>query len=423
MTQVLSLPKEITKRQFETSQYLENEEYKNCLRSISWVKVCDISDDEGYLRSFLNKGELAELIQEGRINRLPGWSCTFVNGSFEPLLSNIPEGCLLLSMKEARGFYQSFFQLHKEGLTNIKSPVHCLNASFLDEAAFLYIPEEHVIKDPIIIRNIVLETPSNNKKSIALPAVTVALSTKASAALNVLPVEIFLGRGKVLSGSNSIISGVLNIVADRLSVVDLYFGSEIYSTNILGSFEVCLANESSQIWSVSALMQERSSILTYVCSRENNFSSGVLDCRYQLLGSRAYAEVLGSVKDPKKLFLKVAMLHKAAETGSRQTIKSLLREGSSFSFEGDIVIDPDCEASEAYQKHDSLLLEESASVVTIPRLQIFTDNVKASHGATVGKPDESVIFFMRSRGISEDRAKEVFLEGFLHPKPEGACFD
>ncbi|WP_213358150.1 SufD family Fe-S cluster assembly protein [Chlamydiifrater phoenicopteri] len=424
MTQVLSLFKNpLERRVLGGAPYEENEEYRNCLQKATWLKISEDSGDNRCF-AFSKEGELQELIQQGMLSLDSGWNCTFVNGVFEPRLSSVPEGCFLLSVKDARRFYQSFFQLHKEGLENKKSPLHGLNASFLDEAAFLYVPEDFKIQDPISIRNIVTKSFACTDRSAILPAVTVAVASRAFVEVNVLPCEFFSGEGIPSSASTEgIFSGVLNIVAEDYATIRLNFGAEALLESPSIASGRSFWEEESQAWSVSALMQERSSILTRIYSRKKFFSSGIVDCRYQLLSPYAYSEVLGSIKDPEGLLLKVAMIHKAEKTGSRQTIKSLLNEDANFSFEGDIIIEPDCGDSEAYQKHDSLLMGESASVLTIPRLQIFTDNVKASHGATVGRPDDGIIFFMRSRGISEERAKEIFLKGFLYPEPEGFIFD
>lgn len=93
----------------------------------------------------------------------------------------------------------------------------------------------------------------------------------------------------------------------------------------------------------------------------------------------------------------------------------------SFCLKGGIKITPQGEYANAYQRHDTLLLDDQARVSTYPRLEILTDEVKASHGATVGSMDEKLLFYMRSRGLPLKLARERLVQGFLKsltPTPE-----
>ena len=84
-------------------------------------------------------------------------------------------------------------------------------------------------------------------------------------------------------------------------------------------------------------------------------------------------------------------------------------------FFGKIVIAPDAQRTEAFQENHNILLSDSARVNTKPRLEIYADDVKCSHGATVGKLNEDEQFYMRSRGIPEDEAKVLQMISFVAP--------
>ena len=91
-----------------------------------------------------------------------------------------------------------------------------------------------------------------------------------------------------------------------------------------------------------------------------------------------------------------------------------------MSFDGRIIVAPDAQQTEAYQENHNILLSDDAHVETTPQLEIYADDVKCSHGATVGRLDEDAQFYMRSRGIPEKEARVLQMLSFLSPvTPEG----
>jgi len=104
--------------------------------------------------------------------------------------------------------------------------------------------------------------------------------------------------------------------------------------------------------------------------------------------------------------------HMAPHTRSRQHFKSVLKDKSKFSFEGKIHVLPVAQKTESYQLNNNLILSDEASANAKPNLEIFADDVKASHGATMGQLDEEQIFYLRSRGLSLEMAKEWLVVGF-----------
>ena len=89
-------------------------------------------------------------------------------------------------------------------------------------------------------------------------------------------------------------------------------------------------------------------------------------------------------------------------------------------FHGVIVVAPDAQQTEAYQENHNIVLTDQARVETRPQLEIYADDVKCSHGATVGQLNEDELFYMRSRGIPEKEAKTLQMLSFLSPViPEG----
>jgi Fe-S cluster assembly protein SufD len=83
------------------------------------------------------------------------------------------------------------------------------------------------------------------------------------------------------------------------------------------------------------------------------------------------------------------------------------------SFKGELIIQPDAQKTEAYQTNRNILLSRQAEMLTEPQLEIYADDVKASHGATTGQLDEAALFYMQQRCISRDTASKLLLQAFF----------
>jgi Fe-S cluster assembly protein SufD len=90
-----------------------------------------------------------------------------------------------------------------------------------------------------------------------------------------------------------------------------------------------------------------------------------------------------------------------------------LDDASKASFKGELKILPDSQRVEAYQTNRNILLSRQAEMTTEPQLEIYADDVKASHGATTGQLDESALFYMQQRCVSRDSARKLLLCAFF----------
>lgn len=111
----------------------------------------------------------------------------------------------------------------------------------------------------------------------------------------------------------------------------------------------------------------------------------------------------------------ITMHHRTGDCRSRQTFNGLATGEAKCGFFGKIVIAPEAQRTEAFQENHNILLSDSARINTKPRLEIYADDVKCSHGATVGKLNEDEQFYMRSRGIPEEEAKVLQMISFVAP--------
>lgn len=110
----------------------------------------------------------------------------------------------------------------------------------------------------------------------------------------------------------------------------------------------------------------------------------------------------------------VSIDHVAPNCTSNQLFKGVLDDYATGAFNGRIRVSDGAQKTLAYQKNNSILLTDDARMDTKPQLEIYADDVKCSHGATVGQLDEDAMFYLRSRGIGVDEARLMLMFGFAH---------
>ena len=113
--------------------------------------------------------------------------------------------------------------------------------------------------------------------------------------------------------------------------------------------------------------------------------------------------------------------HAAPDCASRQTYKTVLKGRSRGVFQGKIYVAQVAQRTDGYQMNQALLLSEDAEMDSKPQLEIYADDVKCSHGATVGALDAEQLFYLRARGIPADEARAMLVEAFLTEAVDGVA--
>lgn len=142
-----------------------------------------------------------------------------------------------------------------------------------------------------------------------------------------------------------------------------------------------------------------------------------IDLAIDLVGEGAEVDLKGLYlcSGDERVNFRILMHHRAPGCVSRQLFNGIAGGTSRVSFEGRIVVAPDAQQTEAYQENHNILLSETAHVETTPQLEIYADDVKCSHGATIGRLDEEALFYMRTRGVPEKEAQVLQMLSFLAP--------
>ena len=132
-------------------------------------------------------------------------------------------------------------------------------------------------------------------------------------------------------------------------------------------------------------------------------------------GAEAHLKGLYLCAGSENVRFNILMNHLTPGCKSTQIFKGIAGGDASVSFEGRIVVAPDAQQTEAFQESHNIVLSDNAKVTTQPQLEIYADDVKCSHGATVGRLNEEELYYMRSRGIPEGSAKVLQMLSFLSP--------
>ena len=150
-----------------------------------------------------------------------------------------------------------------------------------------------------------------------------------------------------------------------------------------------------------------------------NFSHNVSSCRDEIIadlnGTNAFVSLNNIQHLSQKCFheIKWEINHNEENTRSSQFVKSALHDDSVAAFQGKIFVDSKAQKTDGYQLSRALLLSDRSKFLAKPELEIYADDVKCSHGSSSGSIDQESIFYLRSRGINEQQAKRMMIEGFL----------
>jgi Fe-S cluster assembly protein SufD len=318
----------------------------------------------------------------------------FVNGRFVPELSErgaIPANVNIDSLASALAADGAAVERHLGKYEDFRDDAFtALNTAFLEDGALVSIPRNTVLEKPIYLFYV---SAGNGAPQMTHPRNLIVVGEQAQAAI----VEDYVSLGNGVSLSNA----VTEVVAGESSVVEHYL----------------VEREDRQAYNISTLrlQQGRSanvashSVLLGGALVRNNVHP-VLDGE----GGECLINGLfiGGGQQHMDNYMKVE--HRAPHCGSRQFYNGILDQRARGVFHGRIIVHKGAQKTDAKQTNRNLLLSDDAQIDTKPQLEIYADDVKCTHGATIGQIDEEALFYLRSRGLPEREARGLLLFAFAH---------
>lgn len=306
----------------------------------------------------------------------------FADGYFLPELSRIPSEIVCLPLDAAQRTYGLFLQNRWTKLFKEETdPLCALNGALHGRGAFLYVPPQTHCQKPLQILH---------------------LTTGGASAAS--RVQITLGSQAVLTVFQTLqSSGFSNNAMD----LALDAGSKLHL------FDVQLLPEKTRSFFALRATLKRDAHLQAMHATDG---SEAVRCSASIElaeeNSSAHFRALAMLTNERQAHVHAFVDHAAPYTNSRQHVKMALNGQSRSSFEGKIFVRPIAQKTEAYQLNNNLLLNDQAAAHAKPNLEIFADDVKASHGATFAELSKDELFYLRSRGVPKRGAQTLLTEGF-----------
>ena len=294
---------------------------------------------------------------------------------------------VVLPLEEAMHTYRSII-VGKcvDNLAKENNPFISLNQS-LASGVFIYVPPNTIVDTPITITNCIAGL------KISCPFILIFVGTNSKITLSMID--------QFASSSN-------DFLVNTYVQVHLGEGASVsyYSAHMQA------ASSSWTMHSIRAFLQRDSSFSSIsLCNGEKTY---LQDIEVTLDGENASTDIRGlwSLHANHQAHVKVLVSHMAPHTRSYQHFKGVNCQETQSSFEGKIYVHPEAQKTEAYQLSHQLLLSDRAIANAKPNLEIFADDVKASHGATISKLSPDEIFYLQTRGLSYDDAMSCLLQGY-----------
>lgn len=171
-------------------------------------------------------------------------------------------------------------------------------------------------------------------------------------------------------------------------------------------------------------IEKKNTNLTYYVKKNESVTVVVLvqgeknyriNLTLNLEGTGSEGTIIGLVHASKNasIIFHTLQHHAAINTTSNLLVKSILTDSSFLSYEGGIVVDKIAQKTNAYQRNENLLLDESAHAKSKPALEILANDVRCTHGATIGTLDPEQLWYLATRGIGKGEGRKLISNGFL----------
>lgn len=366
---------------------LKNEDYKYTNLKAAFEK--------NYRQELVRESGLINLneVYKSNIPELDAHLVFLVNGWFyngNKPGSELPKGVVLGSLEQIANEQPELIQNYinrQAGLSN--DPFAALNMAFVKDGFFLFVPKDVILEKPVQIINLL---SSDDNLRITQRNLVVA---EAGSQVKLVVCD------QTLTSVSYLVNSVSEVYVGEDAVVDVY---TIQNHN----------NQSTVINSAFYRQQRNSVLNTGTFSLHGGLIRNNLKVTFG--GDHSETNVNGLSFTDKKQHIDnfIIIEHASPNCLSNQIYKNILDDESTGAFSGRIHVARDAQQTNAFQRNNNVLLSDKARMQTKPQLIIDADDVKCSHGATVGQIDEDALFFLRARGIGEKDARMMLMNAFAH---------
>lgn len=324
------------------------------------------------------------------IHDIDTYKIIFIDGKYSSHLSHVTHDgidvCLMssaLNKPKYRPVIENYFNK-----IATKDSLSALNTAFSNEGAYIHIPKNKLVEKPIQI----IHFSTGNEAALMLQPRNLIVVDENS------HVQI-IERHQSLTENPVLTNSVTEIYGNKRAIVDYY---KIQNDN----------KNASLIDNTYVDQKEQSHCLVHTFSFGGKLIRNNLN--FYQNGERIDSTMKGItiIGDKQHVDHNTLVHHIEPNCESHQDYKGIFSDNATGVFNGKVVVDKEAQKTNAFQANNNILLSDKATINTKPQLEIFADDVKCSHGCTIGQLDESALFYMKQRGIPEKEARALLMFAF-----------
>ncbi|MCA9424347.1 MAG: Fe-S cluster assembly protein SufD [Candidatus Omnitrophica bacterium] len=342
-----------------------------------------------------NLSTAGELLEGIVFHQFKAHRMVFVDGRFSEAhsdLENLPKGLTVIPLTKAFSSHRELVEKHlaKYAGEDENPAFVALNTALHEDGALIKVDKGTHIEDPI---HLIFLSSSHEHPHSTHPRILVVAEEGSEATL----VERYVGEQGSVYFTNTVAEAVLedNAVLDHYRLQD-----ESEDAFHIGTVQIELARDS----------QYR----THAISIGSKIGRNGIAAHLNGPGIECVMNGLFLTQDEQHIDNHTRVIHAEPHCHSHEVFKGILDGHSSGAFTGRIIVKEGAQKTDAIQSSKNLLLSDDAKITPDPQLEIFADDVKCTHGATIGQLDTDAIFYLKSRGIDEQSAKGLLTYAFAN---------
>jgi Fe-S cluster assembly protein SufD len=324
------------------------------------------------------------------IHDIDSYKIIFIDGKYSSHLSQTTHDGIdvcLMSAALAKPKYRLVIENYFNKAAT-KDSLPSLNTAFSSEGAYIHIPKNKLVEKPIQI----VHFSTGNEAALMLQPRNLIVVDENS------HVQI-IERHQSLTDNPVLTNSVTEIFANKRAIADYY---KIQNDN----------QNASLIDNTFIKQKQESHVSVHTFSFGGKLTRNNLN--FYQNGERIDSTLKGItiIGDKQHVDHNTLVHHIEPNCESHQDYKGIFGDSATGVFNGQVVVEKEAQKTNAYQSNNNILVSDKATINSKPQLEIFADDVKCSHGCTIGQLDESAMFYMRSRGIPEKEARALLMYAF-----------
>ena len=327
------------------------------------------------------------------LHEIESYKIVFIDGVYSSFLSETTHDgydICLLSAALKKPKYKMVIDHYFNTIASNKDSIASLNTAFAKEGAYIHIPKNTVLPKPI---QIVHFSTGNEANVLLQPRNLIVVGENSY-------VQI-LERHQSLSENVVLTNSVTEIFANKRAIVDYY--------------KIQNDRRSSSLIDNTFVKQQQNSIVSVnTFSFGGNLTRNNLDFYQEGEQCNSNLNGITIIGEKQHVDNHTLVHHKFPNCESNELYKGIFADKSTGVFNGKVIVDKVAQKINAFQQNNNILMDDGATINSKPQLEIFADDVKCSHGCTIGQLDEESLFYMRTRGIPKKEAKGLLLYAFAN---------